>query len=271
VSRPTGTGGPLLRTKLLVPAVPAGHVPRPRLTARLDAAEDVPVTAVTAGAGWGKSTLLAAWARGRTDGSLAWVSLDAGDDDPGRFWTYLATALAAVAPAAADPALRALAVPSVDPLEVAVPELLNGLLGAPDRVVLVLDDLHELTDPRVTEGLEFLLDHQPPALRVVLAARAEPPVGMARLRARGRLAELTVDDLRFTAAEADLLLAGLGAADRTNGELAAAARLLRSTLAPRRPAQRPAPPAAGRLDNLSARQLLGVIGAASRRRLPGRR
>jgi LuxR family maltose regulon positive regulatory protein len=196
----------VLRTKLLVPPVPATVVPRPRLTARLDAA---PVTAVTAGAGWGKTTLLAAWARRQPAGTLAWVSLDARDDDPSRFWTSVTTALAAVAPAATDAALRALAVPSVDPLDVAVPALLDGLTASPTGVLLVLDDLHELGDPRVTEGLEFLLDHLPPPLRVVLAGRTEPPVGLARLRARGRLAEVTAGDLRFTDDEARHLLAAL--------------------------------------------------------------
>jgi LuxR family maltose regulon positive regulatory protein len=99
-------------------------------------------------------------------------------------------------------------VPSVDPLDVAVPVLLNGLAEHSGPVLLVLDDLHEVTGQRVAAGLELLLEHQPPALRVVLAGRGLPPVGLARLRARGRLVEVGQEDLRFTDEEARSLLDG---------------------------------------------------------------
>jgi LuxR family maltose regulon positive regulatory protein len=197
----------LLAGKLAVPAVPASVVVRPRLVRRL-AERSAPVTVVVAGAGWGKSTLLAAWARDATE-PVAWVTLEPSEDDPARFWTYVATALRPVVPAAADAALRALGVPSLDPLDVAVPTLIGGLAASDRPLTLVLDDLHEVTDPRVTDGVEFLLDHLPPPLRVVLASRSAPAVGLARLRARGRLAEVTAADLRFTAAEARSLLAAV--------------------------------------------------------------
>lgn len=213
-------GGPLLAGKLSVPPVPSSLVARPRLLRRLDAVRTTPVTAVVAGAGWGKSTLLAAWAR-QAGTPVAWVTLEGSEDDPARFWTHLATALAGPAPDVVEPALRALAVPSLDPLEVAVPELLNGFAARAEPAVLVLDDLHEVTDPRVLEGLEFLLDHLPAALHVVLAGRTDPPVGLARLRARGRLAELTAADLRFTPGEARALLTGLVRADPDEPALAA--------------------------------------------------
>ena len=196
------SGSALLAGKLTVPSVPARVVPRSRLLHRLG---DVPVTVVVAGAGWGKSTLLASWAR-QSSTPVAWVSLESSENDPARFWTYVATALSGPAPDVAGPALRALAVPSVDPLDIAVPALLNGFAATDEPVVLVLDDLHEVTDARVIEGVEFFLDHLPAALRVVLAGRTEPSVGLARLRARGRLTELVADDLRFTVEEARGLL-----------------------------------------------------------------
>lgn len=200
---PELTGGVVPRAA--VPPVPPSLVARPRLLRRMT--EAAPVTAVLAGAGWGKSTLVAAWAH-RAPELVAWVSLDRRHDDPARFWTHVATALGTVAPEAAGTALRALAVPSLDPVDVAVPELLTGLAAAPAPLALVLDDLHEVTDRRVLDGLEFFLDHLPGTLRVVLAARTAPSIGLARLRARGRLADVTAADLRFTPDEArDLLTA----------------------------------------------------------------
>ncbi|QXG76409.1 LuxR C-terminal-related transcriptional regulator [Modestobacter sp. L9-4] len=204
-----GAAGPVLAVKLTVPPPPASLVPRPRLTRRLDAARDVPVTTVTAGAGEGKTTLLAAWASAQPAGSLAWVTLDAADDDPGRFWAHVVAALAAVAPAATARAAAALAVPSVDPLAVAVPELLNGLAAHRGRLVLVLDDVHEVPAGPVTEGLDFLVDHLPAPLHLVLGSRSAPPVGVPRLRARGRLAEVGTADLRLTGGEARELLSRL--------------------------------------------------------------
>ncbi|SES74250.1 LuxR C-terminal-related transcriptional regulator [Geodermatophilus poikilotrophus] len=230
MSGPRGAGGPLLAGKLTVPPVPPALVPRPRLQHRLDAVRTTPVTVVAAGAGYGKSTLLAAWAR-HAGMPVAWVTLESGEDDPARFWTYVATALAGSVPDVAGPVLRALTVPSVDPLDVAVPELLNGFAARDELTVLVLDDLHEVTEARVTEGLEFFLDHLPPALRVVLASRTEPPVGLARLRARGRLTELVADDLRFTAQEARALLTSVvhGGPEDPGSEPAALAGLLART------------------------------------------
>ncbi len=230
VSGPMRGTGPLLAGKLTVPPVPPTHVPRPRLLHRLDAGAGTPVTAVVAGAGWGKSTLLAAWAR-HTGAPIAWVTLGSSEDDPTRFWTYVATALTSAAPDVTGRVLRALAVPSVDPLDVAVPELLNGFAARDEPAVLVLDDLHEVTDARVTEGLEFFLDHLPASLRVVVASRTEPPIGLARLRARSRLTELVTGDLRFTAQEARALLtpAPRGPLDLPEHDPAALAGLLART------------------------------------------
>ncbi|KQR11918.1 hypothetical protein ASF78_12005 [Cellulomonas sp. Leaf334] len=202
--------GPLLAGKLVRPAAPAVLVERLRLLDLLDAAADVPVTVVAAAAGWGKSTLLSSWASTTTTlASTAWVSFDRADDEPSRFWTYVATALRTVVPTASAGALAALAVPQVDPLDAAVPELLNALAGLTDRHALVLDDLHELGARQIHEGLELFLDYLPVGFRVLVASRGEPPLPVARLRARGRLVELGPDDLRFTRGEASTLIAGV--------------------------------------------------------------
>jgi LuxR family maltose regulon positive regulatory protein len=212
----------VLTAQLRVPPVPRMLVRRDRLSRRLDALAEVPVAVVTGGAGWGKTTLLASWVR-TARLPVAWVTVGPADDDPSRFWTLVATALSGPAPEVTGPALRALGVPTVDPLDVAVPMLLNGLAERSERLLLVLDDLHEVADPQIAAGLELLLEHQPPSLRVVLAGRGVPTAGLPRLRARGRLVEVGPEDLRFTDAEARELLA-----EAARDEQAVAGVLVRS-------------------------------------------
>jgi LuxR family maltose regulon positive regulatory protein len=198
--------GPLLAVKTTVPPVRAGAVVRDRLDRQLREA-DTRLTLVAAPAGWGKTSLLSRWAADPgPDVGVAWVSLDEDDDEPVRFWRYVLTSLHAagvIGPAA----LEAVVAPATDPVELALPMLLNQLTAATGRHVLVLDDYHLLTDPRIHEGLEYLLGYLPPALRLVVAGRADPPLPLARLRARGELTELRADDLRFTPDEAADLVA----------------------------------------------------------------
>jgi LuxR family maltose regulon positive regulatory protein len=167
------------------------------------------LTTVVAPAGWGKSTLLALWARGQQAAKqrVAWVSLDDADDEPVRFWTYTLSALDAVAPEVAGEALAALKGPGLDPMDVALPVLLNALTSAEHRCVLILDDYHVLTNRRIHEGVEFLLAYLPDSLQLVLASRADPPLPLARMRARADLVEIRVDDLRWTSAEGSALVA----------------------------------------------------------------
>ena len=215
---------PLLVTgKLAQPSLPPSVQLRRRLLALLD--EPTPVTVVTAGAGWGKSTLLASWAAStRAVADVAWLSLDPADDEPLRFWSYVAAALEPWVPEAAARALAALAVPSVDPVDVAVPELLNGLGALRRPVVLVLDDVHVLSDVGVVAGLELFADYLPPGVRLVLAGRSAPPLPLARLRARGRLSELGAADLRFSDADGARLLTAVA---RTVPDAVTLSRLVR--------------------------------------------
>jgi LuxR family maltose regulon positive regulatory protein len=206
---------PLLAAKLSVPPVRAGMALRPRLHARLRAGITGRLTTVVAPAGWGKTTLLAAWARDPGGPRpVGWLSLDEADDEPVRFWTYLLSALAAVAPEPAGEPLAALAGQGLDPADVALPALLNALAGSEQRYALVLDDYHVLTSPRIHETLEFLLTYLPPALQLVISARADPPLPLARLRARGELTEIRLADLRCTVEEAAVLLGGPGRLDQ---------------------------------------------------------
>src|SRR5439155_11900704 len=193
----------LLTTKLAIPQARPVLVPRPRLTDRLYAGLKGPLTLVAAPAGCGKTTLLSAW-RATPAGSalpLAWVSLDAGDNDPVRFWSYVLTALDRLAPGVGAPALGLLQSPQPPSTEAVLTTLLNGLDGVAADMILILDDYHVIAAPPIHQGLTFLLEHLPPHLHLVLATRADPPLPLARLRAQGAVTEVRAADLRFTPEE----------------------------------------------------------------------
>ncbi|QKW15790.1 LuxR C-terminal-related transcriptional regulator [Verrucosispora sp. NA02020] len=203
-------GPPLLASRLTPAVLPRPVVLRPRLARLLDEGVASPVTLVRAPAGWGKTTLLASWRQAVTEAdpdapAPAWISVEAGDDID-RLWSYLAAALRSVADPGGDPAATPVPdrAPRPDELEV-----LAAALAARERpVVLVLDDLHRVTDPAALAGLEFLLRHTEQRLRVVAAGRAGLPLAVHRLRLAGELTEIGPGDLAFTADEvADLLTA----------------------------------------------------------------
>jgi ATP/maltotriose-dependent transcriptional regulator MalT len=199
----------LLATKLHVPGPQPGLVARPRLLERLEEALARGLVLVCAPAGFGKTVLLADWARvGRRP--VAWLSLDAGDNDPARFWRHVVTALDQARPGLAERLVPLLGPPAPASFEGLVTALINQLAGQPDdgEALLVLDDYHLVDTQPVHASLGFLLEHRPPSLRLVLASRADPPLSLPRLRARGQLAELRERDLRFTAEEAAALLRG---------------------------------------------------------------
>jgi len=203
---------PLLAVKCAIPPVRAGAVPRPRLVDALRAGS-TRLTAVVAPAGWGKTSVLSAWAADPGEHvRVAWVSLDEDDDEPTRFWTYVLTALSGVGAIDAT-CLDALAAPGLEPVDLAVPLLVNALAAVTAPHVLILDDYHTLADRRIHESVEFLVTYLPPSLRLVLAGRADPPLPLARLRARAELTELRAADLRFTADEATALLAAVAGAE----------------------------------------------------------
>ncbi|RIK39779.1 MAG: hypothetical protein DCC58_14805 [Chloroflexi bacterium] len=199
---------PLLVTKLAPPPLRRGSVSRPELLARLDAGMAGRLTLISAPAGYGKSTLLSAWASG-CDLPVGWVALDAGDSDPVRFWRYVIAALGARSP---EVSARTGDVPAVvgdAPLEPAVAALINALAGSTNRVVLVLDDYHLVASEAVQRGVAFLIDYAPPQLHVVVSAREDPPLPLSRWRAQGSLTELRAAELRFSTAEAEQLLRGV--------------------------------------------------------------
>jgi LuxR family maltose regulon positive regulatory protein len=223
---------PLLRTKLYIPPVRPGLVSRPRLIERVEERLRLgcKLTLLSAPAGFGKTALVSEWVANlrleRRDGAIpppakvgrartapqqvAWLSLDEDDNDPIRFLTYLIAALQAGQQAVGQTVdasigkgmLGALQGPQPSPAEAILIALINEIAVLTNRIVLVLDDYHLIEAQPIHDALSFLLRRLPPNMHLVIATREDPPLPLARLRARGQLTELRATDLRFSSTEA---------------------------------------------------------------------
>lgn len=209
------TIGPILTTKLFTPPLRQDLVIRPRLTRRLAEGlhQNCKLTLVAAPAGFGKSTLVSCWLTGvkaglRTDDQppaadetlrTAWVSLDENDNDPVRFLTYLIAALQAIEPDIGELLYQ---LPQLPPPETLASILINDLTAIKHKLALVLDDYHQIGAGYIHQVIEFMLEHQPPQLHLVLITREDPPLPLPRLRAQSQIVEIRQDDLRFTPEEA---------------------------------------------------------------------
>jgi LuxR family maltose regulon positive regulatory protein len=224
---------PLIETKLYIPKLRRGLVARPRLSERLSRGAESRLTLISAPAGFGKTTLLSAWlaAPGAEQRSVAWLSLEESDNQPGLFWTYAITALQTVVPGVGAGAL-ALLQSALAPIDTILATLLNELNTVPNEIHLVLDDYHLVDGPDVEAGMVFLLEHLPPHVHLVISTRADPALPLPRLRARGELVEVRAADLRFTLDEVtdylneviglDLTMNGIATLEsRTEGWIAA--------------------------------------------------
>jgi LuxR family transcriptional regulator, maltose regulon positive regulatory protein len=219
----------LLATKLYVPRLQAGFVPRGRLVSWVGEGLARGLLLICAPAGFGKTSLLADWARGGQS-PVAWLSLDTGDNDPVRFWRHVVAALDRVEPGVAGRLLPLLGPPAPRSFDGLITALINELDAQPgeSEVALVLDDYHLIEAQPVHGSLAFLLEHRPPRLQLVLASRADPPLPLARLRARGQLAELRAAELRFTRQEAAAVLREAADPDLPLPEAAVAALAART-------------------------------------------
>jgi LuxR family maltose regulon positive regulatory protein len=198
---------PLLKTKLHIPPVRPELVPRARLMGRLNARPACKLTVVSAPAGFGKTTLLSEWAlSGQPETRFAWFALDEGDNDIARFLAYFIAALQTIDPAIGQASLSILRSPQAPPVEAVLTPLINEMADIQGRLVLVLDDYHLIEADSIHTAVSFLLDHLPSQVQLVIATRSDPPLPLARLRARGQLTELRQADLRFTLGEADEFL-----------------------------------------------------------------
>ena len=217
----------LLATKSFIPTPRADFVARPRLLEKLDAGLAGRLTLVAAPAGFGKSTLVSHWLQTQQSAGQSWLSLDEGDSDPIRFFGYLGMALQQIAHTLGDSLLPLLQVTPLPTPDALMTTLINDLAAleltdAQSHCLLVLDDYHLITSDPINEAISFLLENSPPHFHLVLLSRTDPPLPLARWRARRELNEIRADDLRFTADESAILMneqIGLGLTAAQIGEL----------------------------------------------------
>ena len=190
----------LLNTKLYIPPIRSDLVARPRLVERLESNMDRKITLVSAPAGFGKTTLLSEWVHDRNR-SAAWISLDKGDNDLARFLTYFITAFHNIGNTMREETLQLVESPKLPSIEVLLTPLINSATESSSQFVLILDDYHVITNTEVHEAVRFILDNIPPNMHLVLSSRADPPWPLSRMRARGEMAEIRANDLRFTIEE----------------------------------------------------------------------
>ena len=184
----------LLKTKLHIPQLPSNGIPRQRLIDALNQGTERRLTLISAPPGSGKSTLVSTWAR-QSSHDVAWLRLDAGDNDPVRFWRYVVLALQKLQPDITQDTIDSL------PAEQAPAFIVNVMVDVHTPATLVLDDYHLIEHQQIHDGIGFLLDYLPEQIHLVIVTRIDPPLLLGRLRVRGQLLEIRAEDLRFTPEE----------------------------------------------------------------------
>ena len=201
-------------------------VPRPRLGELLAEGINRKLTLVSAPAGFGKTTLLSEWRMIHlgSEYPLAWVSLEEADNDPSRFLSYLVATLQTIEAGIGDSVLASLRSPQPPPVESVLAALINDIAAVPEEFALVLDDYHVIEAQPIQGAIAFLLEHMSPQMHLVIASRTDPPLPLARLRARGQMTELRAADLRFTPEEAGAFLTDVMALDLSTRDVEALER-----------------------------------------------
>ncbi len=217
----------LLQTKFYIPPPRPERVSRPHLIERLGqgVAPGQKLTLVSAPAGFGKTTLVSEWVQTLRDkAAVAWLSLDESDNDLTRFLVYFIAALNQVEGIEAplgQGIVSALQSPQPLSAEGVLTALINEITALPGQIMLIFDDYHLIEAQPIHDALTFLLRRLPPQLHLAIATREDPPLPLARLRARGQLTELRAADLRFTASEAAEFLNQVMGLELSAGDIAA--------------------------------------------------
>jgi len=208
--RASSLQAPLLVPKFHLPPLHPSLVRRERLLALLDRTLEHRLTLVSAPAGFGKTTLVRQWVAERGKQAhfppVAWVSLDGGDNDPVRFWRYLMTACQLFRATVAQEALALLQSTPQPPFEASLTEtaltvFLNALTQCEQGGILLLDDYHAITSPRIQQSMTFFLTYLPATIHVIIITRSDPAFPLVQLRARNELFDLRSPDLRFSQEE----------------------------------------------------------------------
>ena len=210
---------PILTTKLYKPRPSAELVPRRLLIKRLNRGLDRKLTLVSAPAGFGKTTLISEWST-HSQIPFCWVTLDESDNDISRFLAYLIASMQSIDIVVEAQLLTLLRSPQQLKIETILIPLINQIANSPDNFVLVLDDYHVIQSREIHTALTYILDHQPLRMHLVIITRADPPLGLARLRGHGQMTEIRAADLRFSAEEGEALLNAIGKLNLTSEELA---------------------------------------------------
>jgi LuxR family maltose regulon positive regulatory protein len=191
----------LLATKLYIPSLHPQIIQRQSILELMNAGLSIEkrLILLCAPAGYGKTTLVCEWLQ--EIAHACWISLEKGDNDPRRFFSYLVAALQTALPGIGSQAQTLLNAPQLPPLQAVLSSLLNDLAQAQSKTVIVLDDYHSIHASQIHEGITFLLDHLPPEVHFVITTRSDPALPLHRYRSRGQLVEIRADDLRFTTDE----------------------------------------------------------------------
>jgi LuxR family maltose regulon positive regulatory protein len=193
----------LLATKFFVPSVSHEIVDRPRLHALLQKSLKHPLTIISAPAGFGKTTLLTNWIQSFSARHplVAWLSLDEEDNDPQLFWTYVLSALSTHQLEGLTSLYKSLQSPQAPPFKYLLGGLINLLVESTQQFVLILDDYHLINEPQVHTTLSYLVESLPAQMHILLSTRTDPPLPLAKLRARQQLLEIHANQLRCTTEE----------------------------------------------------------------------
>lgn len=190
----------LVSTRFFIPPLSETILPRPQIIQRLNEAVASKLSLLSAPAGYGKTTLLCQWAA-QTTLPVAWLSLEEADNEPVRFWTSVIAACQTALIGMESLSLIQSQPSPYSSVEAMLTTFINKLALVSQPLVLVLDNCQSITEPMIYHALCWLLDRQPPSLRLVLLSRTEPPLALAGRRVRGELAEIRTGELRFTLAE----------------------------------------------------------------------
>lgn len=191
----------LLATKLYVPSARADVLSRSRLVEQLNLALERPITLLSAPAGYGKTTVLSTWVAG-SENPVAWLTLDAGDNDPIRFWRYIDAAIQSVDSCLGKELHAALFSTQPPALEQILIGLVNDIAAWNRKLTLVIEDYHVIENAEIHAGVNILLDNVPPQMHIIITTRSDPPLRLGLRRGRGQISEIRSADLRFRPDEA---------------------------------------------------------------------